>query len=65
MLILSRRVNESIRIGDDVTLTLLSVNGKQVRIGIDAPLDLAVHREEIYKRIQNNDATIEEPVKSE
>lgn len=51
MLILSRRVNESIVIGDDITLTILSVKGKQVRIGVNAPLELSVHREEIYQRL--------------
>lgn len=65
MLVLSRRADESIRIGDEVILTILGINGKQVRIGIDAPLDLAVHREEIYKRIQNGDDITEEPSKSE
>ena len=51
MLILTRRVGESLKIGDDVSVTVLSVNGNQVRIGIDAPKDVAVHREEIYQRI--------------
>ena len=51
MLILTRRVGESLKIGDDVSVTVLSVNGNQVRIGIDAPKDVAVHREEIYHRI--------------
>lgn len=51
MLILSRSIGESIRIGDVVSVTVLSVSGNQVRIGIDAPKDVAVHREEIYKRI--------------
>lgn len=52
MLILSRRTDESIVIGDEVTITILSVKGKQVRIGITAPPDVSVHREEIYQRIQ-------------
>ncbi len=52
MLILSRRTDEAIRIGDDVTITVLSVKGKQVRLGVDAPKDVSVHREEIYQRIQ-------------
>lgn len=57
MLILSRRTDESIVIGDEVTITILSVKGKQVRIGITAPSDVSVHREEIYERIQSGDAT--------
>jgi carbon storage regulator len=52
MLILSRRTDESIVIGDEVTITILRVKGKQVRIGITAPPDVSVHREEIYQRIQ-------------
>lgn len=55
MLILSRRTDESIVIGDEVTITILSVKGKQVRIGITAPSDVSVHREEIYQRIQSGD----------
>lgn len=51
MLILSRRLGESIVIGDDIHITILGVNGNQVRIGIDAPKNVAVHREEIYQRI--------------
>ena len=59
MLILSRRTDESIVIGDDVTITILSVKGKQVRIGITAPSDVSVHREEIYERIQSGDSETE------
>jgi len=55
MLILSRRTDESIVIGDEVTITILSVKGKQVRIGINAPPDVSVHREEIYQRIREGD----------
>ena len=52
MLILTRRVGETLMIGDDVTITVLGVKGNQVRIGVNAPKDVAVHREEIYQRIQ-------------
>lgn len=53
MLILTRRVGETVMIGDDVTITVLGVKGNQVRIGVDAPRDVAVHREEIYERIKS------------
>lgn len=52
MLILSRKVNETLMIGDNVTVTLLGVRGNQVRLGISAPKEVSVHREEIYFRIQ-------------
>lgn len=52
MLILTRRVGETLVIGDDVTITVLGVRGNQVRVGVNAPKDVAVHREEIYQRIQ-------------
>lgn len=50
MLILTRRVGETLVIGDDVTITVLGVRGNQVRVGVNAPKDVAVHREEIYQR---------------
>ena len=58
MLILSRNIGESVIIGDNVHVTLLSVSGNQVRIGINAPKDVAVHREEIYRRI-NQDSGVD------
>lgn len=52
MLILTRRVGETLMIGEDISVTVLGVKGNQIRIGINAPQDVAVHREEIYERIQ-------------
>lgn len=56
MLILTRRVGETLMIGDSVSVTVLGVKGNQVRIGINAPKDVAVHREEIYQRIHGETA---------
>ncbi|MFV1951923.1 MAG: carbon storage regulator CsrA [Nitrospinota bacterium] len=52
MLILTRKSGESVTIGDDIKITVIEIRGKQVRLGIEAPAELIVHREEIYKRIQ-------------
>jgi carbon storage regulator len=60
MLILTRRIGESVVIGDDIKLTVLGVKGSQVRLGIDAPKTVSVHREEIYERIQGEDKSMDD-----
>jgi carbon storage regulator len=57
MLILTRRLGETIRIGPDIVVTVLGVNGQQVRLGIEAPKDVPVHREEVFARIQQEQKT--------
>lgn len=61
MLILTRRIGESIIVGDDITFTILGVKGNQVRVGVNAPKSVSVHREEIYQRIQHERSS-DEPV---
>ena len=61
MLILTRRVGETLMIGDEVTVTVLGVKGNQVRIGVNAPKEVAVHREEIYDRIKREQETSHVP----
>ena len=60
MLILTRRVGETLMVGDQVTVTVLGVKGNQVSIGVNAPRDVAVHREEIYQRIQDEKSDADE-----
>ncbi len=64
MLILTRRIGETLMIGDDVSITVIGVKGNQVRIGIDAPKDVAVHREEIFNRIKKDQLKLVEPEKN-
>ena len=60
MLILTRKVGESLLIGDDVSITILNIRGNQVKIGVQAPKDVSVHREEIYQRIHQAQAKDEQ-----
>lgn len=64
MLILTRRIGETLMVGDDVSITVIGVKGNQVRIGIDAPKDIAVHREEIFNRIKSDPLTLVEHEKN-
>jgi len=65
MLILTRRVGESLMIGDEISVTVLGIRGNQVRIGVNAPKDVSVHREEIYERIQQEKSGGSRPEENE
>ena len=65
MLILTRRVGEALMIGEDISISVLGVKGNQVRIGIDAPREVAVHREEIFNRIKTEELRLVEPIEKE
>ena len=65
MLILTRRLGESITIGDNIKVSVLGIHGRQVRIGIDAPSDVVVHREEIYVKIQEENRKASKSIKED
>lgn len=65
MLILTRKLGESITIGDDIKVSVLGIRGRQVRLGIEAPMKVVVHREEIYVRIQNENRKASKAVKGD
>ena len=65
MLILTRRVGETVMIGEEVAVTILGVKGNQVRVGINAPKNVAVHREEIFERIKSDGGAELEPQRSD
>ncbi|CDZ79395.1 hypothetical protein BN59_03713 [Legionella massiliensis] len=62
MLILTRRIGETLIVGDDVNITVLGVKGNQVRLGVNAPKDVSVHREEIYLKIQQEDFALHQQI---
>ncbi len=61
MLVLSRRINQSIKIGDDIEIMIIEVRGDQVRVGVSAPRDIAVHRKEVYIQIQQENVKAADP----
>jgi carbon storage regulator len=65
LLILTRKLGESITIGDDIKVTVLGIYGRQVRLGIDAPLKVVVHREEVYVKIQNENQKAAKTIKED
>ena len=65
MLILTRKIGEAVKIGDDIEVSIVGVKGNQVRLGINAPSDVAVHREEIYDRIKQDGSPADNPESSE